>query len=89
MCESLDSRSRVVPVVPNGFFRVGFTLAVLCRDIEVTCAKRLVRGWFPFNPVAAEFGANYDVVVTVAGASQDAGMIVNMLTSKYQCSVVA
>src|SRR5262245_57394781 len=87
--QSLDSQSRVVMVVPNGFFRVGFNLAVLGRGFEVTCARRLVRGWFPLNPLAAEFGSNFDVVVTVAGVSEEAvGKIVGMLTSKYQCTLV-
>lgn len=90
ICHTLDSGSRVVVVVPNGFTRVGFNLAILGRGFEVTCARRLVRGCFPLNPLAAEFGSNYDVVVSVAAPSSEiASKIVGMLSSKYECLVIA
>ena|SRR3972149_1176138 len=89
-CESLDNESRVVMIIPNGFTSAGFNLAIIGRSFELTCARRLVRGWFPLNPLAADFGSNYDVVVTFRAPSEEAASkIVGMLTSKYQCSVVA
>ncbi|MCA8994012.1 MAG: hypothetical protein KDA88_18655 [Planctomycetaceae bacterium] len=90
MCRTFDDGCRVVVVVPNGFTRVGFNLAILGRSFEVTCARRLVRGCFPFNPLAAEFGSNYDVVVSVAASSPEiTSQIVDMLSSKYECLVIA
>lgn len=86
LCESLDSTSLVRTIVPNGFTRIGFVLAIVGKEFEVTCARRLVRGLFPLNPLAVEFGSNYDVVVTVGGTSPTAeAKIVKMLTSKYEC----
>jgi len=47
-------------------------------------------GYFPINPMALEFGSNYDVVVSVAASSADtASQVVEMLTSKFECVVIA
>jgi hypothetical protein len=90
LCQSLDSECRVVMIVPNGFTRAGYNLAILGKGFEVTCARCLVRGWFPFNPLAAEFGSNYDVVVTVGTADEEiTNDILSLLYSKYECFVVA
>jgi len=37
---------------------------------EVHCGRRLARGFFPLNPIAAEFGSNYDVPVTISATNQ-------------------
>ncbi len=86
LCKSLDTNCRIVSVIPNGFTSLTFNLAFIGQGFEVTCTRRLVRGWFPLNLLAQEFGGNYDVVVTVNGANDEAiEKLVGMLKSKYQC----
>lgn len=89
LCRTLDSNCRFVTIIPNGFTSLTFNLAFIGRGFEVTCTRRIVRGWFPLNLVAQEFGGNYDVVVTVNGTNGDAiGKVLEMLKSNYQCSAV-
>ena len=65
-------------------------LAIIGNGFKVLCARRLVRGLFPLNPFAAEFGENYDVVVTVETVSQaDGEKIVDTLRSRFACKDVA
>ena len=41
---------------------------------------------FPLNPIAAEFGANYDVLVTVSSADQKIeDQIAEAVSHKYEC----
>lgn len=86
LCQSLDSNCRIVTVIPNGFTSLTFNLAFIGQGFEVTCTRRLVRGWFPLNLLAQEFGGNYDVVVTLSGTNDGViEKLVELLKSKYQC----
>jgi hypothetical protein len=82
----MDPNSIVTPLFPNGFTTASFDIAIKGKDFQVNCGRRLVRGLFPLNPIAAEFGSNYDVLVTIAG---DTGMleqrIAEGLREKYRC----
>src|SRR5262245_33521770 len=90
LAESLDKGYRIVTVVPNGLTTAALDLALLGTGFEIMCSRRLVRGLFPLNPFAAEFGSNYDVVVTVNAASDEVrSKVVGLLQSKYPCTVIA
>lgn len=89
LAESLDKAYRIVTVVPNGPTSAALDLAFLGTGFEIMCSRRLVRGWFPLNPFAAEFGSNYDVVVTAKVLSaEDQSKLVGILQSKYLCTVI-
>lgn len=64
-------------------------LALLGTGFEILCSRRLVRGLFPLNPFAAEFGSNYDVVVTVTASSDEIqSKVMGLLQSKYPCTKI-
>jgi hypothetical protein len=82
LAESVDGEYEIVMIVPNGPTSASLDMKLLGLGFEIVCSRRLVRGWFPFNPIAAEFGANYDVVVTIGGDSPKArSAIVEFLQS--------
>ena len=84
LAESLDPSYRIVMLVPNGPTTASLDLKLVGAGFEIVCSRRLVRGWF--NPFAAEFGSNYDVIVTISGDSAEAkSAIVEILRSKYPC----
>ena len=84
--QEFDSDFRIEMLIPNGPSTASLDLKLVARDFEIVCARRLVRGWFPFNPIAAEFGSNYDVVVTVTGNFEIVTQVVSRLRFKYECS---
>jgi hypothetical protein len=87
---SLDKGYRLVTVVPNGPTTAALDLALLGTGFEIICSRRLVRGLFPLNPFAAEFGSNYDVVVTINASSDEVrSKVMGLLQSKYPCTVIA
>jgi hypothetical protein len=90
LAASLDGNFRIVTVVPNGPATTSFDLALIGEGFELTCGRRLVRGGFPFNPLAAEFGRNYDVLVTLAASSNRmTTALMTMLESKYSYEMIA
>ena len=90
LAESLDRGYRIVTVIPNGPTTAALDLALLGTGFEIICSRRLVRGLFPLNPFAAEFGSNYDVVVTVNASSDEIGSkVMGLLQSKYTSTVIA
>ena len=84
--QEFDSDFRIEMLIPNGPSTASLDLKLVARDFEIVCARRLVRGWFPLNPIAAEFGSNYDVIVTVTGNSEIVTQVVSRLRFKYECS---
>jgi len=90
LAESLDRNYRIVTIIPNGFTTAALDLTLIGEDFEIVCGRRLVRGGFPFNPFAAEFGANYDVIVTISAASKEVhSLVVDSLETNYPCTAVA
>lgn len=86
LAESLDAGYQIVMLIPNGPTTASLDMKLVGLGFEIVCSRRLVRGWFPLNPFAAEFGSNYDVVVTIGGDSSKAkSAIVEFLRSKYPC----
>jgi len=90
LAESLDPDYRIITVIPNGFTTAALDLSLIGSGFEITCARRLVRGMFPLNPFAAEFGSNYDVVVVVNTPSDDIqSKVAQLLNSKYSRRIIA
>jgi hypothetical protein len=86
LAESFDADYHIVMLIPNGPATASLDIKLIGPGFEIVCARRLVRGWFPLNPFAAEFGSNYDVVVTIGGDSPKVkSAIVEFLRSKYSC----
>ena len=82
--ESLDREYRVETLIPNGPGVTSYDLALIGTGFSIVCSLRVVRGWYPLNPLAAEWGVNYDVIVTAhAESSETEAHVVAMLTSKY------
>ena len=90
LSKSLDSGCRIVTVTPNGPTTAALDLALIGTGFEIMCSRRLVRGLFPLNPFAAEFGSNYDVVVTVTSPSAEVeSKVLGLVQSKYPCTIIA
>lgn len=54
----------------------------------INCGRRLVRGWFPFNPIAAEFGSNFDVLVTFnADTPEIEEQLADGIRQSYHCRI--
>ncbi|MBI5832468.1 MAG: hypothetical protein HZB16_09200 [Armatimonadetes bacterium] len=84
--ERLDAQRRVTVVVVNNMVRGSLDLAISGQGFEVTCGRRLVRGWFPLNPLAFEFGANFDVVVTINADEAIEASLIDHLFGDYECN---
>ena len=85
-CESIDPSCSVEPLFPNGFTTAQFDISIKGDGFAVNCGRRLARGLFPLNPLAAEFGSNYDVLVTISSTDQKIEeAIVEVVSGKYQC----
>lgn len=84
--QELDASYQLVVLIPNGPTTTSLDIKLVGADFEIVCARRLVRGCFPLNPIAAEFGSNYDVVVSITGDSPVVTVMLMRLRSKYACS---
>jgi predicted nucleic acid-binding Zn ribbon protein len=83
-----DPACTVIPLFLNGFTTASFDIAVRGKGFQVNCGRRLVRGLFPLNPIAAEFGRNYDVLVTIAAEAPGvARSLIEQIRGKYACEI--
>jgi hypothetical protein len=62
VCQELDPNCERKVIVPNGFTSTYFRLEFQAEQFLVTAERRLVRGAFPINPLAAEIGKNFEIV---------------------------
>jgi len=86
--KTTDPTCTVTPLFPNGFTTASFDIAIKGTGFQVNCGRRLVRGWFPLNPIAAEFGSNYDVYVTVTADTPEVeNRIAEEVRRKYACEI--
>jgi hypothetical protein len=86
VCQGLSKEMEIKTLFPNGFTTASFDIAILGDGFSVNCGGRIVRGGFPFNPLAAEFGANFDVLLTVS--AKDPAIeeqIASSVREKYVC----
>lgn len=89
LAETLDGSRRLEMISPNGFTTATFELRIVGQGFDLLCTRRLVRGWFPLNPFAAERGKNYDVTVALSAASAEvAERFTSLLQRKYPCTVL-
>jgi len=62
LCQEIDPKSQRFVIVPNGFTSSYFRIEFRSQQFLVEAERRLARGAFPLNPLAAEFGGNYEVI---------------------------
>jgi hypothetical protein len=62
VCQELDPSCERTVIVPNGFTSSYFRIEFQAERFTVTVERKLVRGAFPVNPLAAEIGKNYEIV---------------------------
>ena len=88
LAEELDPSCTCIPLFPNGFMTASFDVSLKGKGFQVNCGRRLVRGWFPLNPIAAEFGSNYDVLLTISADTREVEKkIADQVQHKYRCEV--
>ena len=88
-CHSIDQDYVVNILFPNGFTTAQFDIAIQGKGFQVNCGRRLERGLFPLNPIAAEFGSNYDVLVTASADDLEfESSIKNIISRKYECKKI-
>ena len=86
--KGMDPTCTVTTLFPNGFTTACFDIAIKGKGFQVNCGRRLVRGLFPLNPIAAEFGSNYDVLVTVTADTPEVEKtIASEVRRKYVCTI--
>lgn len=84
----LDAKCIVTPLFPNGFTTASFDVAIRGTGFQINCGRRLVRGLFPLNPIAAEFGGNYDVLLTVTADTPEVERrLADLVRQRYACEV--
>jgi hypothetical protein len=74
-------------VFPNGFTTASFDMVVTGDDFKVLLGRRLVRGLFPLNPIAAEFGSNFDVLVFLSGENPVLDEIQDFLVANFEHAI--
>ena len=74
-------------IFPNGFTTASFDILLKSENFQILLGRRLVRGYFPLNPLAAEFGANYDVLVSLYGEDEILNEIENNIISTYENTI--
>jgi hypothetical protein len=90
LCRSEDPHSDIKVVIPNGFFSSAFDLSITAKDFKIVCGRRLTRGFFPLNPIAAEFAYNYDVILSIdTSLFNFEEKLVGFLKAKYKCDEFA
>lgn len=65
ICREFDNNCKIVIIEPNGFTTSKFRIVFKGANYSIVCERILVRGGFPFNPLAAEYGKNYNVLFSV------------------------
>jgi len=85
-CQELTDRIKIEPLFPNGFTKTSFDITIDGGSFHVNCGRRLVRGLFPLNPIAAEFGSNYDVLLNISAEKREIEEdIASAIRGKYMC----
>lgn len=65
ICRQFDNDCKIQIIKPNGFTTAKFRIMFKGENYSIVCERVLVRGGFPFNPLAAEYGKNYNVIFNV------------------------
>jgi hypothetical protein len=82
-CKKIDPQYTLQVIIPNGFTSASFDVVLKGNNFKILCSRRLMRGWFPLNPFAADFGSNYDVIFSIAAEESFETPLLTMLKEKY------
>jgi hypothetical protein len=83
-----DPSMKLTCIVPNGPTSAQLDISLSGHGYQIVCSRRLVRGWFPLNPFAAEFGSNYDLVISADGDSMFLSSLFNWIGSRYEVTAI-
>jgi hypothetical protein len=85
-CRTIDPACRVETLRPSGITTAQFDVAIIGTGYQVICGRRLARGCFPLNPLAAEFGSNYDVLLTISSSDREIEeKLAEFVSGNYRC----
>ena len=82
-CQEIDSAYTFRVIIPNGPTSGSFDIVLTGQNFKILCSRRLIRGWFPLNPFACEFGSNYDVIFSVMADESFESNLLKTLKDKY------
>gem|GEM_PF-1919007 len=82
-CNDVDPQYTFRVLVPNGPTSASFDVVLTGNNFKITCSKRLMRGWFPINLFAAEFGSNYDVIFSIMAEESIESHLAGLLKANY------
>ena len=82
-CKNADPQYSFRVIIPNGVTSASFDILLAGQNFRIQCSRRLVRGWFPLNPFAAEFGSNYDVIFSIVAEGSFESLLLKTLKDKY------
>lgn len=83
-----DPSMKLTCIVPNGPTTAQLDISLSGHGYHIVCSRRLVRGWFPLNPFAAEFGSNYDLVISADGDSVFLSSLFDWIGSRYEVTAI-
>ncbi|MCF6312067.1 MAG: hypothetical protein L3J39_06420 [Verrucomicrobiales bacterium] len=73
--------------VPNSFVTANLVVAYRSQSFRVICGRSVVRSLW--NPFAAEFGKNYDVMTFIeSDMKKFHDELRSLLTTKYECRIL-
>ena len=82
-CKIIDLQYTFRVIHPNGLVSMSFDIMLAGQNFKILCSRRLIRGWYPLNPFAAEFGSNYDVIFSITADESFESNLLKMLKNKY------
>jgi hypothetical protein len=84
ICREFDKDCKIVVIEPNGFTTSKFRIAFRGANYSVICERIKARGGFPLNPLAAEFGKNYNILFNINTQAEELQKkIYNHFKNKY------
>jgi hypothetical protein len=83
-----DPSMKLTCIVPNGPTTAQLDILISGHGYQIVCSRRLVRGWFPLNPFAPEFGSNYDLVFSADGDSVFLSSLFDWIGSRYEVTAI-
>ena len=82
-CKKIDPQHTFRVIIPNRPNSMSFDIVLAGQNFQILCSRRLMRGWFPLNPFAANFGSNYDVIFSIMADEAFESNLLKMLKNKY------
>ena len=82
-CKDIDPQYTFRVIIPNGPTSASFDIMLAGRNFQILCSRRLIRGWFPLNPFASNFGSNYDVIFSILADEPFESNLLQTLKNKY------